>query len=117
MNKQAARSKRAIKIRKKIQQLCMTRLVIHRSIRHIYAQVISQDNCNVLVSASTTEKIISSQLRITGNKKAASMIGRIIAERSVNKGIIKVSFDRSGFKYHGRVKALAECARQSGLKF
>lgn len=118
MNKKAARFRRATKTRKKIQQLCSMRLVVHRSIRHMYAQIISQDNCRVLVSASTTEKIISNQLLAkTNNKYAAAVVGRIIAERSVNKGIMHVSFDRSGFKYHGRVKALAERARQFGLKF
>lgn len=117
MNKKTVRLRRSIKTRKQMWKLGVIRLVVHKTISHMYAQIISKDNCNVLVSASTTEKIIANQLEITSNKKAAAMIGKIIAERAINKGIIHVSFDRSGFKYHGRVKALAECARQFGLKF
>lgn len=118
MKKKFARSRRAIKIRKKIWRLCAVRLVVHRSIRHIYAQIISQDNCNVLVSASTVEKKIANQLTLTSNKSdAASIVGKIIAKRAITKGITNVAFDRSGFKYHGRIKALAECARRYGLKF
>lgn len=117
MNKKTIRSRRAIKIRKKMRKLGVIRLVVHRTLRHMYAQIISKDNCNILVSASTTEKVVFNQLKNTGNKEAAAMVGQVIAERSINKGIIKVSFDRSGFKYHGRVKALAECARKFGLKF
>lgn len=117
MNKKATRFRRAMKIRSRIRQLCAVRLVVYRSIRHIYAQVISKNNCNVLVSASTTEKIISNQLKNTSNKHAASIVGKMIAERAVNQGIKHVSFDRSGFKYHGRIKTLAEYARKFGLKF
>lgn len=117
MNKKSARLRRAIKTRKKIRQLNSMRLVIHRSIRHIYAQIISKDSCRVLVSASTTEKLISDQLKVTSNKEAAAMIGKIIAERAINKDIVSVSFDRSGFKYHGRIRSLAECAREYGLRF
>lgn len=116
-NKKIARTRRALKIRKKIYDLERFRLVVHRSSKHIYAQVISRDNCNILVSASTTEKLIVDQLKSTGNKQAASVVGRIIAERAIKRGIINVSFDRSGFKYHGRVRAVAESARQFGLKF
>lgn len=117
MNKRAARFRRAIKARVHMRKLGVVRLVVHKSIRHMYAQIISKDNRYVLVSASTTEKVISSKLTATGNKQAASMVGKIIAERSIAQGIIDVSFDRSGFKYHGRVKAVAEHAKQYGLKF
>lgn len=117
MNKKDARIKRSMKTRKKLYTLDAIRLVVHRTYRHIYAQIISQDNSNVLVAASTTEKLISNQLITTGNKKAAAVVGKIIAERAIKKGITNVSFDRSGFKYHGRVKALADCARQTGLSF
>lgn len=116
-NKKASRMRRALKIRKKIYMLEVCRLVAHRSLRHMYAQIISKDNNNVLVSASTTEKLISNQLKVTGNKQAAFIIGKIIAERAIKRNIINVSFDRSGFKYHGRIRALAEGARKFGLKF
>lgn len=115
--KKVNRIKRSKKVREKLLKLDVFRLVIHKSSRHMYAQIISKDNCNVLVSAATTEKLISKQLDNTGNKLAASVVGEKLAERALKKGIIFVSFDRSGFKYHGRVKALADSARQSGLKF
>lgn len=117
MNKKIARIKRAAKTRSILYKLNVVRLVIHRTPRHIYAQIISNENCHVIVSASTTEKLIVHQLQTTGNKDAAAIIGKIIAERAIAKGIIKVAFDRSGFKYHGRIRVLADCARQGGLKF
>lgn len=117
MNKKIARIRRATKTRKKLYKLGVVRLVIHKTARHIYAQIISNKNFYVLTSASTTEKVIFGQLKTTGNKDAAALVGKIIAERAVSKGIIDVSFDRSGFKYHGRVRILAECARYAGLKF
>ncbi|URJ23042.1 50S ribosomal protein L18 [Blochmannia endosymbiont of Camponotus sp. C-003] len=117
MSKKDARIKRAIKTRKTLYKLDAIRLVVHRTCRHIYAQIISKDNSNVLVTASTAEKLISNQLITTSNKKAAAIVGTIIAERSIKKGITNVSFDRSGFKYHGRVKTLADCARKTGLRF
>lgn len=118
-NKKSSRIRRALKIRKKLYMLEVFRLVVHRSIRHIYAQIISKDNYSVLVSASTTEKLIAAQLigTSTGNKQAAFIVGQIIAKRAVERDIIYVSFDRSGFKYHGRIRALADGARQFGLKF
>ncbi|URJ30164.1 50S ribosomal protein L18 [Blochmannia endosymbiont of Camponotus sp.] len=117
MNKKNARIKRATKVRKKLYKLGATRLVVHRTCKHIYAQIISKDNSDVLVTASTTEKLISSQVRTTSNKKAAAIVGKIIAERATKKNITNVSFDRSGFKYHGRVQTLANYARQAGLIF
>jgi len=106
-----------MKTRCKIKKLGATRLVVHRTSRHIYAQIISSKKSKVLVFASTLEKNISSGLKYTGNKKAAEIVGKIIAERALSKGISNVSFDRSGFKYHGRIKELAKSAREFGLKF
>lgn len=117
MNKKITRIRRATKTRKKLCKLGSIKLTIHKTSRHIYAQIISNENSNVLVSASTTEKLIINSLQVTGNKDDAAIIGKTIAERAVAQGITKVSFDRSGFKYHGRVQVLADCARQAGLKF
>ncbi|PPI88558.1 50S ribosomal protein L18 [Candidatus Pantoea edessiphila] len=115
--KRSARIRRSNSTRCKIKELGAIRLVVHRTPRHIYAQVISSSGSKVLISASTVEKIINNQLQYTGNKKAASVVGRFIAERAMKKDITSVSFDRSGFKYHGRIKALADAAREVGLKF
>lgn len=117
MNKKRSRLIRAYRIRHKFRKNNLIRLVVHRTFRHIYAQIISSDNCNVLVSASTVEKRILSKVKYGGNISAAIVVGEIIAKRSLKEGIQKVSFDRSGFKYHGRIKALAETARSFGLKF
>ncbi|URJ25284.1 50S ribosomal protein L18 [Candidatus Blochmannia ocreatus (nom. nud.)] len=119
MNKKNARIKRAKKTRKKLCKLDVTRLAVYRTSRHIYAQIISKDNSKTLVAASTMEQAISKQLHNsnTGNKNAAAIVGQKIAERAIKKGIIDVSFDRSGFKYHGRIKMLADSARKFGLKF
>lgn len=106
-----------MKTRLKIKDLGAVRLVVHRTSRHMYAQIISSTESKVLACASTLEKNISCDLKYTGNKEAASKIGKIIAERATSKGIYNVSFDRSGFKYHGRVKILAESAREFGLNF
>lgn len=116
-SKITSRIRRSMKTRCKMKKLGATRLVIHRTARHIYAQIISSIESKVLVFASTLEKNIRRSLKYTGNKKAAEMIGKIIAERALSKGICNVSFDRSGFKYHGRVKELANSAREVGLKF
>ncbi|WP_108649088.1 50S ribosomal protein L18 [Dongshaea marina] len=117
MDKKAARIRRATRARKKMQELGATRLVVHRTPRHTYAQIIAGDNSAVLASASTVEKAIAEQLKHTGNAEAASLIGKTIAERALEKGVEKVSFDRSGFQYHGRVAKLADAAREAGLKF
>lgn len=117
MDKKASRLRRATRGRKKIQELGATRLVVHRTPRHMYAQVISADGASVLVAASTVEKSIREQLKFTGNIEAASAIGKAIAERALEKGVKEVAFDRSGFKYHGRVAALADAAREAGLQF
>lgn len=99
-----------------MKKLGATRLVVHRTSRHIYAQIVSSE-AKVLVCASTVEKQIKCDLKYTGNKKAAEIIGKNIAKRALLKGISNVSFDRSGFKYHGRIKILADSARNFGLKF
>ncbi len=113
-DKKVARLRRAKRTRMKIRELGQTRLTIHRTSKHIYAQLISEDGAHVLATASTNEKGFSGA---TGNKDAAANIGKMIAERAKEKGITKVAFDRSGFKYHGRVQALADAARESGLEF
>ncbi|MDV2857313.1 MULTISPECIES: 50S ribosomal protein L18 [Oceanimonas] len=117
MDKKAARIRRATKARKKMLELGATRLVVHRTPRHIYAQVISSDSTAVLASASTVEKSVREQVKSTGNIDAAALIGKIIAERALEKGVKEVAFDRSGFQYHGRVAALAAAAREAGLQF
>ncbi|MDP5293361.1 50S ribosomal protein L18 [Oceanimonas sp. CHS3-5] len=117
MDKKAARIRRATKARKKMLELGATRLVVHRTPRHIYAQVIASDSSAVLASASTVEKSVREQVQSTGNIDAAALIGKIIAERALEKGVKEVAFDRSGFQYHGRVAALAAAAREAGLQF
>jgi large subunit ribosomal protein L18 len=116
MDKKASRLRRATRTRKKLQDLGATRLVINRTPRHTYAQVITAD-AQVVASASTLEKEVRAQLSNGGNKEAAQLIGKLVAERAVEKGVTKISFDRSGFQYHGRVAALAEAAREAGLQF
>lgn len=114
-SKKTARLRRARRARAKIQQLGAARLCVNRTPRHIYAQVISPEGDKVLVSASTLDKSLRSGA--TGNAEAAKKVGALIAERAVKEGITVVAFDRSGFKYHGRVKALADAAREAGLNF
>ena len=117
MDKKSARIRRATRARRKLQELGATRLVVHRTPRHIYAQVIAPNGSEVLVAASTLEKAIVEQLKYSGNKDAAAAVGKALAERALENGIAKVSFDRSGFQYHGRVQALADAAREAGLQF
>lgn len=113
--KKQARVRRSRRSRTKMRELGAVRLCVNRTPRHIYAQVISADGAVVLATASTVEKDLRSG--ITGNADAATKVGQMIAERAQSKGITQVAFDRSGFKYHGRVKALAEAARAGGLEF
>ena len=113
--KKSARLRRAKKTRSRISQLRINRLCVYRTPRHIYAQIISEQGDQIMASASTVEK--ENKKNKTGNVEAASTIGKLIAQRSIDAGIDKVAFDRSGYAYHGRVKALAEAARESGLKF
>ena len=113
--KKVSRLRRARKTRYAIQELGKTRLTVFRSCKHIYAQLFSGDGATVLATASTLEAPL--RQGATGNKEAAAQVGAIIAERALAAGITEVAFDRSGFKYHGRIKALAEAAREKGLKF
>ncbi len=117
MDKKLARLRRARKTRAKIAELNAVRLSVHRTNCHIYAQVYSSCGTQVLAAASTAESAVRSQIANGGNVKAAEFVGTLIAERAKAKGIEQVTFDRSGFHYHGRVKALAEAARAGGLKF
>lgn len=117
MDKKQGRLRRARKSRAKIAELKMVRLAVHRSNCHIYAQVFSGCGTQVLAAASTAEVDVRKQTPNGGNVEAAKAVGKLIAERAKARGIEAVAFDRSGFKYHGRVKALAEAAREGGLKF
>jgi len=115
--KKERRQRRAVKTRAHIRTLGVARLTIHRTPQHIYAQIFAAEGDKVLVAASTLQKDVRGELKTTGNIEAAKAVGRAIAERAKAKGIEKVAFDRSGFMYHGRVKALAEAAREAGLEF
>lgn len=117
MDKKIARLRRATKARHKIRELGVARLTVHRTPKHIYVQIIKPIGGDVVASASTIEPALRQQLKNTGNKEAAVTVGKAIAERAKAKGIAKVAFDRSGYKYHGRVKALADAAREGGLQF
>lgn len=121
MDKKSARIRRATRTRYNLRKLGVIRLVVHRTSRHIYAQIISSDyGSKVLVCSSTVEKFVKDQLQGligTGNKNAAAIVGKTITERALKKNIKNISFDRSGFKYHGRVKSLADAARKAGLEF
>jgi large subunit ribosomal protein L18 len=117
MDKKEARLRRARKTRAKIAELSVVRLCIHRTNCHIYAQVYSGCGSKVLAAASTVEADVRKQILNGGNVDAAKMVGKLVAERAKAQGVTQVAFDRSGFKYHGRVKALAEAARESGLQF
>ena len=116
IDKKTARLRRAAQTRHKIHQLASVRLAVHRTNGHIYAQLCAADG-KVLTSASTLEKEVRAKVAKGGNKDAAAAIGRRIAEKAKGLGIQAVAFDRSGYRYHGRVKALAEAAREAGLKF
>ena len=113
--KKQARIRRARRTRAKISELGVYRLCVYRTPRHIYAQIISATGDQVMASASTVEKEMRSGA--TGNVEAASKIGKLIAERAKKAGLDKVAFDRAGYNYHGRVKALADAAREGGLEF
>ena len=113
--KKDSRIRRSKKTRFKLKALGETRLTVHRTPRHIYAQVISAEGNKVLASASTLDKDLRSGA--TGNVDAAIKVGALVAERAKSAGVSKVAFDRAGFKYHGRIKALADAAREAGLEF
>jgi len=121
MDKKLSRLRRAVPTRRKIAELRVHRLAVHRTNLHIYANIISPEGDRVLVSASTLEADVKSELTGKtgrgGNVAAAVLVGKRVAEKAKAAGIEQVAFDRSGFRYHGRVKALADAAREAGLKF
>jgi large subunit ribosomal protein L18 len=117
MDKKSTRLKRALKLRCKIKKLSVNRLTIHRTSQHIYAQVLSADGKSTLASASTVQTEVKNAVNNTSNIKAAIEVGKAVALKALAAGVTEVAFDRSGFKYHGRVKALADAAREAGLKF
>ena len=116
-DKNQARLRRAQQTRRKIAELKVVRLAVHRSNGHMYAQVIDASGAKILASASTIEPELRKSVKNGGNVEAAAMVGKRIAEKAKALGIEAVAFDRGGYKYHGRVKALAEAAREHGLKF
>jgi len=109
--------RRARKSRAKMAELHVTRLTVYRSNSNIYAQIIDGNNNKVIATASTTEAEVKKTLKNTSNKDAAIAIGKRIAEKAVKAGVKEIAFDRSGYKYHGRIKALADSARENGLTF
>jgi large subunit ribosomal protein L18 len=117
LDKKQNRLRRARKARAKIRELEVNRLTIHRTPRHIYAQVIGSGQNQVIASASTLEAEVRKGVKNGGNVEAAAIVGARIAEKAKAAGVDSVAFDRSGFRYHGRVKALADAAREAGLKF
>ena len=117
MDKKSTRLRRARRTRAKIRELGMNRLCVFRTPKHIYAQVIAPDSDKVLAAASTVQADVKKSVKYTGNADAAAQVGKAIAEKAKAAGITRVAFDRSGFKYHGRVKALADAAREAGLEF
>ena len=116
MDKKSKRQRRARRTRARIALQDVHRLCIHRTPRHIYAQIIAPGSARIVATASTVQKDLRSALKSTGNKDAAAAVGKAIAEQAKAHGVTKVAFDRSGFKYHGRVKALADAAREAGLE-
>ena len=116
MDKKSSRIRRSRRTRAKIRELAVPRLTVHRTPRHIYAQVIAPNGSEVMASASTLQADIKGSVKSTGNAAAAAAVGKSIAEKAKAAGITSVAFDRSGFKYHGRIKALADAAREAGLQ-
>ena len=117
LSKKDRRLRRAVKTRAHIRTLGIARLTVHRTPRHIYAQVTDAAGATVIASASTLQEAVRTGLKGTGNVEAAKAVGRAIAERTRAAGVTQVAFDRAGFQYHGRVKALADAAREAGLEF
>jgi len=116
MDKKAKRIRRARRTRAKIRELGVYRLCVHKTPMHMYAQIIAPNGSDIVVSAATIEKSVRAELKHTGNIEGATAIGKLVAERAKASGIENVAFDRSGFKYHGRIKAVADAAREGGLK-
>ncbi len=117
LNKQESRLRRAKRSRMKIRELEATRLCVYKTPRHMYAQVTTPDGSKTIACASTLDKEVRAALKSTGNADAAKAVGKLVAERALKAGIKTVAFDRSGFTYHGRIKALADAAREAGLEF
>lgn len=117
MDKKATRLRRARKVRAKIAAQKVARLCVHRTSKHIYAQIISADGMSVIAVSSTVQADIKKEAGFCGNKEAAKIVGKTIAEKAKAAGVESVAFDRSGFKYHGRIQELADSARANGLKF
>ena len=117
MDKNQSRLRRARKTRAKIAELKVARLSVHRTNSHIYAQIFDATGSQVLASASTVEAAVRGEVKNGGNVACAVAVGKLIAEKAKAAGVQNVAFDRSGFKYHGRVKALADAAREAGLVF
>ena len=117
MDKKQSRIRRSRRARAKIAELGVNRLSVHRTPRHTYAQVFSGETGKVIASASTLSADVKQAIKYPGNVDAAAAVGKLIAEKAKAAGVDTVAFDRSGFKYHGRVKALADSARENGLKF
>ena len=117
MSKEQKRARRAGRVRRRIVRLGVERLCVHRTPRHIYAQIVDPSGAKVLAAASTVEKEVRSAVKHGGNIAAAKLIGKRIAEKAKAAGITRVAFDRAGYQYHGCVKALAEAARENGLAF
>jgi len=117
MNKKQTRIRRARRTRAKIRELGVPRLTVHRTPRHIYAQVIAGDGTTVVAAVSTLQEDVRKSLKGTGNVDAAIAVGKAIADKAKSVGVERVAFDRSGFRYHGRIKALADAAREQGLNF
>ena len=117
MKKKTARLKRARRGRARIRAAGETRLCVFRTARHIYAQILDAQGDKVIASASSLEKSLRGRIAYGGNKDAAAAVGKAVAERARKAGVDRVAFDRSGYKYHGRVKALADAAREQGMRF
>ena len=117
MNKKNSRLRRATRSRAKMKELGVYRLTVHRTSQNIYAQINAHDSSKVIAAASTLDADVKKGLKGTGNADAAAAVGKAVATRAASEGVTSVAFDRSGFKYHGRVKALAEAARENGLQF
>jgi large subunit ribosomal protein L18 len=117
MDKKSARMRRSRRGRLTIKRLDIVRVCVHRTPRHIYAQLIAPTGSTVIASASTLDGEVKGSIKFGGNVDAAKQVGKLLAQRALAAGIKKVAFDRSGFRYHGRVKALADAAREGGLDF
>lgn len=117
MKKREAKNRRSTKTRDHIRKLGVNRLCVHRTPRHIYAQIIEPGGARVITCASTLDKEVRDQIKYSGNVESASIVGKTLAQRAKTAGVTKVAFDRSGYKYHGRIKALADAARANGIEF